>query len=247
MKIGILGNTNLTKKGLDLCLALGHEISYVFGLSQEDLSSKVNASDLKPICRDKGITLYESNDFDLIKDIEIDLIISLGDSRLVPVSSFKCKHVIGNHGAELPYVKGGASLVWGRMINSGSWAVSLMELSVKLDCGAIIGVNHFNYPLNMPMQDFVKLCDDKTIDLLEDYLTNGITSTTPEPKDTVVTIKKGIDSEVGCLLAATCLSNKIPVYLPSRTPEDSKIKDYWSCEFKDNFRMANDYPYIKAK
>ena len=106
MKIGILGNTNLTKKGLDLCLALRHEISYVFGLSQEDLSSKVNASDLKPICRDKGITLYESNDFDLIKDIEIDLIISLGDSRLVPVSSFKCKHVIGNHGAELPYVKG---------------------------------------------------------------------------------------------------------------------------------------------
>jgi len=247
MKIGLLGNTNLTKKGLELCLALGHEVSYVFGLPEEDLPLKVNASDLKSVCHDKGVTLYESNDFNLIKDLEIDLIITLGDSRTVPVNSFKCKHVIGNHGAELPYIKGGASLVWGRMINSGSWAVSLMTLSVELDCGDIIGVSHFSYPLNMSMKDFVELCDDKTIDLLEDYLTNGITSTTTEPKDTFVTIKKGIDSEVGCLLAATCLSNKIPVYLPSRSPGDSEIKDHWSCEFKDKFKMANDYPYIKAK
>ncbi len=40
MKIGVLGNTKLTLKGLTLLKSLGHQIQYVFGIPNEQLSHK---------------------------------------------------------------------------------------------------------------------------------------------------------------------------------------------------------------
>jgi hypothetical protein len=84
------------------------------------------------------------------------MVISLGDSRYVPPFIIEKFKVIGNHGAILPSVQGGASLVWGRMLNNGVWGVSLMELDKKIDNGTILKTSSFNYELDSDMNSF---CD----------------------------------------------------------------------------------------
>jgi len=247
MKIGIVGNTELTRKGLDLCLSLGHSVCYINGLPPELLKNKVNGVDLASFCKELDIPFYSSNDFSVIKDLDVDLIVVLGDSRILPISEFRCKTIIGNHGAELPSIKGGASIVWARMINNGNWAVSLMSLSEAIDSGDIWGINRFIYDPSMSMADFVNLCDDKTVELLGMYLEGYLKHSIFTRKNTLITLHKHVDSEVACSIAKLAIKNDIPIYLPSRTPEDSKVKDCWGAEFKHNFRIANSYPYIEAK
>ena len=45
MKIGVIGNTNLTFKTILLLMVQRHTIEYVFGLSKEKMNKKVNSCD----------------------------------------------------------------------------------------------------------------------------------------------------------------------------------------------------------
>jgi methionyl-tRNA formyltransferase len=246
MKIGVIGNTKLTFEGLQLLVSLNHQIPFVFGLSDVDLKSKVNSMPLDDFCKDNNIMLYKSEKWDIIMDQDVDLIISLGDSRFVPPQVIDKFKVIGNHGAVLPLIQGGASLVWGRMLNSGEWGVSLMELDKKIDNGTILKTKSFTYEPNTPMEVFCDKCDKETINILKDYLING--SDNKEYKSSRVDIKvsKYIDSKTCIGLLQFALENNLNIYLPPRTPEDGKIKKEWENEFIENFKIANDKPYLKC-
>ena len=122
MKIGVIGNTNLTFKTILLLMVQKHTIEYVFGLPEEKMSKKVNSCDeIRLFCAANEIKYIVSDDWEDILDIDVELVLEMGDSRIVPLKFLQKNKVIGNHGAILPCVQGAASLTWGRMLNNGKW------------------------------------------------------------------------------------------------------------------------------
>jgi methionyl-tRNA formyltransferase len=252
MRIGIIGNTKLTLKGIEMLISLGHEIVYVFGLPDENLKNKVNGVDLSPFCIayfnyecQSSIKLHKSLDWDVIINENVDLIISLGDSRFVPEKITNKFKVIGNHGAVLPYVQGGASLVWGRMLNNGEWGVSIMELDKKIDNGTILRTKSFQYKPDITMIDFTEKCDDITVEILKDFMGNMKQIDTHKPSKLDFRVNKHIDSKKGIKLLKFALHNNLNIYLPTRNLEDSKIKKEWDDTFISSFKRANNEPYPK--
>ena len=102
------------------------------------------------------------NLYDFCKKNGVDKIITLGDSRIVPQKIASSFYVIGNHGALLPQVKGGASLVWGRMLGSGEWGISIMQIDKEIDGGIILNLKKFHYGDSCTEKEFVK-ADDLTV------------------------------------------------------------------------------------
>ena len=244
MSIGITGNTSLTKKVIEFLLSKGENIKYVFGLRDEDIKNKVNSADLKTLCNEKNINYIQSNDWDLILNEKVDIVYEMGDSRFLPPRFVNKNYVIGNHGAVLPYVQGGASLVWGRMVNNGKWGVSLMRLNEKIDGGDILSFKDVNYcPESTSMKDFVELCDEATLSCIKENYNNF--STIDDNVPPLIKVSKKEDSYKVVKILKFCLSNKISVYLPPRCPEESFLKSQWSSEFSEVFKIANDYPYPK--
>jgi len=244
MSIGITGNTSLTKKVIEFLLSKGENIKYVFGLRDEDIKNKVNSADLKTLCNEKNINYIQSNDWDLVLNEKVDIVYEMGDSRFLPPRFVNKNYVIGNHGAMLPYVQGGASLVWGRMVNNGKWGVSLMRLNEKIDGGDILSVKDVNYcPESTSMKDFVELCDETTLSCIKENYNNF--STIDDNVPPLIKVSKKEDSYEVVKILKFCLSNKISVYLPPRCPEESLLKSQWSSEFSEVFKIANDYPYPK--
>lgn len=245
MKLGIFGNTKQTLKGLELVQSLGHEICFIFGLPDEQLINKVNGIDLSEFANKNNLPLIKTNNWEDIIQYNVDLIVSLGDSRYIPpivIDKFK---VIGNHGAVLPNVQGGASLVWGRMLNNGEWGVSLMEIDKKIDGGKILKTGTFKYDSDIDMNSFCDKCDDLTIELLKDYLLNGADTKDYPSSKTHIKVSKEIDSKLGVEVLEWALKNNLNIYMPPRTKEDGCIKEEWGDEFISNFKKANDFPYPK--
>ena len=153
-KVGIIGNTTLTFKTINLLVSQECEISYVFGLPEESLKNKVNSYDLKKYCLQNSIEYYNNNDWSAITHKDVDIVYEMGDSRV----------------AILPNVQGAASLVWGRMLNNGKWGVSLMRLREELDAGSILCIKDVYYnPDADNMERFVEMCDDATIECVREH------------------------------------------------------------------------------
>lgn len=245
MKLGIFGNTKQTLKGLQLVLSLGHEVSFIFGLPDEQLENKVNGIDLTNFANENDIPLIKTNNWEDIINYDVELVISLGDSRYIPpiiIDKFK---VIGNHGAVLPNVQGGASLVWGRMLNNGVWGVSIMDIDKKIDGGKILKTATFDYDVDIDMNSFCDKCDDLTIELLKDYLINGADEKEYPTSKTHIKVTKEIDSKIGVQILEFALKNNLNIYMPPRTKEDGIVKGEWGDEFISIFKKANDFPYPK--
>jgi len=243
MKIGIIGNTDLTFKTIFLLLLEKHSIEYVFGLPKEKLDKKVNNSkEIESFCTSNEIKYINSGDWGDILDINVDLVFEMGDSRIVP-SKFLQKHkVIGNHGAILPYVQGAASLTWGRMLNNGKWGVSLFELNEKIDNGDILVTKEVIYdPESTSMKDFVSLCDDMTVECVKEYLSGSFSRVKNEKWN--VKLSKHIDSSVGVDILSDCLEKNLNIYMPPRNKNDSKLLVHWENDFKKRFKIANNDPY----
>lgn len=241
MKLGLIGNTELTLEAMTALLAAGHQIPYLFGLSPENLKKKVNAVELGSFCLENKILLDTTENWDNLLNQSFDLVICLGDSRIVPETVLKAHKTIGNHGAPLPAVHGGASLVWGRMLNAGYWGVSLMELAPVVDTGLILGVREFDYQVSCTMREFVELADQTTVELLFDYLTEKYTPR--QNKKWAVKVAKHTDSMFATYLLEQSLKDHQTIYLPTRTPDDAVINSEWSEKFKTSFKLANDSPY----
>tara|TARA_R100000005_G_C4996785_1_gene203573 strand:+ start:2184 stop:2936 length:753 start_codon:yes stop_codon:yes gene_type:complete len=241
MNCGVIGNTRLTLLALKEVLSRGHSVSYVFGLPEEKLKNKVNAVSMTSICADNNIEYISSGKWEDIQGIDVDVVLELGDSRIIPKDFLEHHEVIGNHGAVLPRVQGAASLVWGRMLNDGWWGVTLFKISEEIDAGDIIKVKEFSYNTDMKMDDFVEMCDDKTIECLKEYLDGDFQITENQRWD--VRAPKGGDSEHVVNLLRECLDLGKNIYLPPRTPASAQMKEDWTPEFVESFKLANDTPY----
>tara|TARA_R100000152_G_C6759191_1_gene183118 strand:+ start:711 stop:1436 length:726 start_codon:yes stop_codon:yes gene_type:complete len=228
-------------------------IEIILGLSEDSFKNKVNSASLDNFIKSydwiKPPKLIRSNRWDSFyqscTDKKIDLIITLGDSRIVPENIINSFDVIGNHGAVLPHVQGGASLVWGRMLNNGEWGVSIMEIDKKIDSGRILKVKKFQYTSDCSELEFTEICDDLTVDALLEVLRGDYTPI--QNSKWQLKIAKHTDSYNVVNIFKYCIDNNINIYLPPRTPEDGLLKSEWSDEFKEVFKIANDKPYPQWK
>jgi len=244
MKIGIIGNTVLTYKAVLYFLQQECEVKYVFGMPPHMLRNKVNACDLSKLCSDNKIAYIDNNEWESISHKKVDVVYELGDSRIVPSSFLQENTVVGNHGAVLPFVQGAASLVWGRMLNSGTWGVSLMELNEKIDNGDILITKEIVYDKNnTTMKEFVKLCDDATIDIVKSHFKGQCKKTNNE--GWAVKVAKNTDSKKVVDMLEISLEKGMNIYLPPRRPNDAKISSSWDPSFLEVFKKANDLPYPK--
>ena len=249
-KIAVVGNTKLTQMCLEGCLLSSMDVCCLYSLSKEDTLKKVNGVDLRHYCNQNGIVHVDSDWETFNKEcirLGVEIVFVLGDSRIVPkmiINNFRM--VIGNHGAVLPSVKGGASLVWGRMLNLGYWGVSLFQITEKIDDGPILGTKTFEYDSTIDMQDFVSVADKCTVDVLRNICKK---LTDHEKLDKIpndkwhVKIAKHMDAQVVCNIVKDVVENNMNVYLPPRNLLDSKISDKWSDDFVDSFKAANNSPY----
>jgi methionyl-tRNA formyltransferase len=168
----------------------------------------------------------------------------MGDSRIVPASFLQKNIVIGNHGAVLPRVQGAASLTWGRMLNTGHWGVSLMRLNAQIDAGEILATKEITYNTdNTSMQEFVEMCDNATVDLVENHFEGNYKKIKNKKWD--IKVAKGVDSEKVIGILRTCLQAGLNIYLPPRNPYDAKINLLWKTSFIEGFKKANNLPYPK--
>lgn len=241
MRIAVIGNTKQTIKGLYRLVKEGHEVIYVFGLPEENIKNKVNFVSLSDFCLEHNIMLDSSSDWKNLLDLELDLVICLGDSRIVPESVLVKHKVIGNHGAVLPHVQGGASYVWGRMLNTGKWGISIMELDKVVDAGKILVTKEFLYEPNCSMEEFCDIADSLTIEALFEYLNGDY-----EPRENSkwnVKIARHTDSKFVVDILRETLDNGSNIYLPPRRPVDSNIKYEWGDRFIESFKKANNFPY----
>lgn len=241
MKIALIGNTKQTKIGLERLVKEGYEVTYVFGLPEDKAVNKVNFISLNDFCLEHNIVLDTSNKWDNLLDVNSDLVICLGDSRIVPERVLERHKVIGNHGAILPYVQGGASYVWGRMLNTGTWGISIMELDKVVDAGKILVTKEFQYQPECTMEEFCDHADRLTIDALFEYLRGDY-----EPRENSkwnVKVARHTDSQFVVSILRKTLESGKNIYLPPRRPIDSSVDAKWEDEFIDAFKKANNSPY----
>ena len=246
IKLAFTGSTKLTKQAMQEVLKLqGYSVIGLFGLSDEKLSGKVNSVTMDSFCEQNKINLDKSEDwenfFSFCLSEKIDMIISLGDSRIVPKKIVNNFEVIGNHGAVLPYIQGGASLVWGRMFNLGHWGISIMRLAEKVDSGEILKIKGFKYAPFTSEADFVKKADNLTVEALLEVLNGDVEPIQNRKWD--VRVSKHTDSHKVSQIYKYCLENDLCIYLPPRTPTDGQINEEWPKEFIKNFMIANNSPY----
>jgi len=247
-KIAFIGNTKLTLKAMmETNVSLGLKTVAVFGLSNGEQNEKTNFVRLDNYCLSHNIKLFETTNWQefgsFCKKAGADLIITMGDSRIVPEEIISSFNVIGNHGAVLPHVQGGASLVWGRMLNSGEWGISIMEIDKKVDAGKILKIKKFKYDNNYSEYEFTEKCDDMTVEALIEVLSNDYNEMPNSKWD--VRVAKYSDSFKAVNILEYCLKNNLNIYLPPRTIEDSKVKKEWPLKFIDIFKKANNDPYPK--
>jgi len=216
-------------------------------LSDDKLETKVNSVNMDDFCLKNNIKLLKTNDWkvfgEFCKKENVDMIITLGDSRIVPKIIVNNFEVIGNHGAILPKVQGGASLVWGRMLANGTWGSSIMRLGEKIDSGEILKTRTFEYDRNTTEDEFVKISDNTAVDLLIEVLQGK--SEPQENKKWDIRLSKHVDSYKAKEILEYCLKNDMVIYLPPRNPDDSIVKKHWPDSFKKNFKIANNFPYPK--
>ena len=251
-KVAVVGNTKLTELALRECLIPHMEVVALFSLNKDDTKNKTNGVDLSSFCDKHDIFHLDNGDWDNFNSLcirgGVRTIFVLGDSRIIPkrvINNFPL--IIGNHGAILPDVKGGASLVWGRMINNGQWGVSLFKIQEGVDTGPIFSRKSFEYN-DISMDEFVTLADKITVDLLKEIchkLINNIPLKKIENQPWSIKIAKHTDSQQVCKIADHCLNNEISVYLPPRNLLDSYLREEWGSTFKENFKAANNIPYPK--
>tara|TARA_B110000444_G_scaffold197155_1_gene187949 strand:- start:1158 stop:1931 length:774 start_codon:yes stop_codon:yes gene_type:complete len=245
-RIAVIGSTLLTKE-LILFLEEVNRPLILFGLPENQIKLKVNSTYLKDYCYNKKIKYIENNSWEYfyqtcLKD-NIDLIIEFGDSRIIPSTITNNIFTIGNHGAILPFVKGGASLVWGRMANMLHWGVSLMKIEESIDEGEIIITKNFNYESDISMQNFLNISDKKTIDCFKEIIGKDL-HFKKNVKNKIV-IANHTDSYDVVLEIKNAIKNSYSIYLPPRTPEDGKINKKWPKDFIEIFKIANNIPYPK--
>lgn len=155
MKVAVIGPTLNTYYGVEE-ISKYHEIKALFTLPPEIGLKKARYTTFEDLANKYNFNIFykehELNDENVIKkfkDLNLDLIIELGSSKIIPneiinSSKYGC---IGSHGARLPYIRGGASMNWAIINDEKNWGVSIYYLNPDVDDGIPIATRDFNINL----------------------------------------------------------------------------------------------------
>ncbi len=241
MKLVFIGPTLQTQRGIE-ALAQDHNILAVFTLPPEDTTHKVRSVDFTPLAARHHFAVHTTALTDpsitsLIRSYNPDLMIELGDSRIVPpdILSIPKYGTIGSHGGPLPYIQGAASLSWALIFGENRWGVSLYRLAPKVDQGDIIDTAYFPIILTDDFFTIHEKSDAAIVALLQKNL-SCIETGTLHPTPNLRARKLGPKRLPNETLEHTIARNNAvitayharaspdePVYLPRRTPEDGII------------------------
>lgn len=251
MNICIIGNTHITKELITYLVEKKFKVKIIFGLNKKNIKKKSNTVDIrkisqkykiKLICNESWVTLSK-----YLKLNKIELIFSFGNSLIIPKNIYKKFNIICNHGAELPYVRGGASLSWGRMMNLGYWYTSLFIISDKIDDGPLISKKKFKYDKDISMKKFYKIAIKNTIDQIDKLDLKNLSYNQNNNLKKVTSYKLDSMNDTYKIVKAAKKKylNKEIFYLPRRSYVDSKICNLWPNKFISIFKIANNTPFPK--
>lgn len=251
LNICIIGSSKLTEEIINFLTKKNNKPKIIFGLKKNNLSKKSYSYNQDFIAKNLNIKLIKNESWitlnKYLKKFNIDLILSFGNSKIIPRQILKNYKIIGNHGAELPYIKGGASLSWGRMMNLGFWYTSIFELNDKIDNGKILTKKKFTYKKNISMKEFYNLSIFNTVlQFHKLYFNNFKNLTNVRNSNQAINITNIYSDTYEIILNAKKLyRQKKSIYLGSRTPKDSYIFKKWPKKFKTIFKIANNDPFPK--
>ena len=193
------------------------------------------------------------------RDLDLDLIIELGSSKIIPAEIIESSRYgcIGSHGAKLPYIRGGASMNWAIINGENEWGVSIFYLTPGIDEGILISTANFD----INNQDTINTVHDKsdyaTMRMLGEFLNNfkpkeefehqelEIIKLNPSPKDADFTKIMEWNEYIKSKYKEYKSSNKRnAIFLPQRKPQDGIIN--WNSQAREiyNFIRAQTGPYF---
>ncbi len=191
----------------------------------------LNYANLKEVAEEYGVPHYEvdsgvegkklKNYEDIVKNLNLDLILVLGWYYMVPKSIRNLARygAWGIHASLLPKYAGGAPLVWAIINGEKEAGVTLFRLDDGIDDGDIIAQKSFNIDDENTIKEVYAKATETSKQILAEVLDN-IENVRFTPQD----------------------RSKIEVY-PQRTPEDGLIN--WNQEAKRiyDFIRAQTLPY----
>ncbi|KAI4443543.1 hypothetical protein FMM80_05265 [Schaedlerella arabinosiphila] len=171
-------------------------------------------------------SLKNKNDINMLKSINIDLLIIAGWQRLIP--EWFINHctigVIGNHGSHVGIEngRGRSPQNWALLSGKAEFSISIFWITPEIDSGQVIDTRVFKYTnTDTILSSHIKV-DICVADMIIQNIDNGLTS------------EKGVPQKEG------------GEYLPQRVREDGKID--WNRNAIDiyNFIRAISSPYPGA-
>jgi methionyl-tRNA formyltransferase len=151
MKVSVIGPTLNTYFGVEE-IAKYHEIKALFTLPANLGIKKARYTTFEDQAGKYHFEIFyeehnlkDENVIKKFKDLNLDLIIELGSSKIIPPEIIESAKYgcIGSHGGKLPYIRGGASMNWALINGEKDWGVSIYYLTPGVDEGKLIATKDF--------------------------------------------------------------------------------------------------------
>lgn len=230
----VIGPTEHTKLCLEEILKTeGFKVEAVFGSDLSWKHRKARWTTFDDLSDRYGFQvvycrrLRDSENIELIRKINPDVIFEFGSSEIIPKEILDIPKLgtIGSHGGPLPDVKGGASLNWALLRDEKRWGVSLYYLIEGVDEGDIIAVEYFG----IDDRDNIKTLHDKSDYYTVKMLRCSLKDLNEEGNTTRIKQNRGTS-----------------IILPQRKPKDSEIN--WGSSSRQIFNLvrASTHPFFGA-
>ena len=264
MKIAVIGPTLNTYYGIEE-IAKHHDVKALFTLPINNGLNKARYTTFEDQANKYGFDIfYEEHNLrdeqviKKFKDLDLDLIIGLGSSKMIPAEIIESAKYgcIGSHGAKLPYIRGGASMNWALINGEEEWGVSIYYLTPDIDKGILISTKDFKIEYRDDINSVHNKSDLATSIMLRDFLKNfkpkneipkqdklDVIKLNPSPKEYTWEIIANWNREIKNKYKEFKCSGKA-IFLPQRKLQDGFID--WNSDSLDiyNFIRAQTSPYF---
>lgn len=212
--IAVAGNQSTTIDVTEALLRAGYRVQYVINVGPEKAATIADYIDLSRWAAERHLTLirpatYAMKDeatVEMFRDLELDVIISVGWQRLIPewLLSRLTIGAFGMHGSAepLPRGRGRSPMVWSIIEGRDRFLTNLFRYDAGVDSGAVVATQRFD----VAPWDTIRSLQHKNalaqVRLLLDHLPAilaGTATYTPQPSDVE------------------------PTYYPKREPADGVI------------------------
>ena len=145
MKIACIGSNLESEHCLNVFIKRGFKIDYLITRPNGNAGSVTDYVNLHSFCETNGIEVYsttnvnESSTVTYFKELEIDVLLTLGWSQLFKTEFRSCfKIVIGSHPTLLPKGRGRAPIPWTILNDIKTTGVSFFIIDEGVDTGKVI-------------------------------------------------------------------------------------------------------------